>query len=749
MKKKFQSVIAIATLLSLFTAVVAQVPSATPPKETSAQDERVRIITNLAQVDVVVTDKDGKQVTDLRPEEFELTEDGKKQPITNFSYISNPSAAGSSATLQPTTTGSSSTKGADPTVVPPARLRPEQVRRTIAFLVDDLGVSFESMAFVRKALRDFVDTQMQPGDLVVILRTSGSGAQQQFTTDKRLLYSAIENIRWLPRGRGDVSAFGNISPTQNQQTDVMTREYMQDMQAFRSESLALGTIGTLNLVLRNLVDKPGRKSVVLFSENFRLTDYNNQRSERLVAEMRKLADYSNRASAVVYTLDTSGVQPLNSTAAESPLGAQVIPELGMNGAGGPPPTGSRAGAAASSGDRSGEAGLRALGALTDSARITYFESQGVLKYLADLTGGLNIRNTNNLGSGIERILEDQKGFYLLGYRPEESTIDPQTGQRRALKISVKVKRPGLRVRARSSFYGLTDEEKTVERRTRDQQLQAALISPFAGDVRLRLTSLFGDDQGTNSFVRAMIYVDARDLKFSEEPDGNRKANIDIVVLTMDSAGRIVDQAARTETISAKGGAYNRALQQGLTYSLNVPVKQAGAYQVRIAVRDIASEKTGSASQFVEVPDLAKGGLTLSGIILSGMSMKAAMENAKEEPDPQAGPAVRRLRHGMVLDYGYVIYNAQLEKATNKPQLTTQLRLFRDGKVLFTGRVAPFDLTGQTDMKRLIAGGRLQVGTEMVPGDYALQVIVTDEVIKEKSRERRRTATQWIDFEVVK
>jgi VWFA-related protein len=750
MMKKFQAAIVVITLLSLFTPILAQVQ--TPPSPATRpdkQDEKVRITTNLAQVDVIVADKDGKQVTDLRPEEFELTEDGKKQPITNFSYISNPSGAASSSALQPVLNESSTaSKSNDVTSVQPARLRPEQVRRTIAFLVDDLGVSFESMAFVRKALREFVDTQMQPGDLVVILRTSGSGALQQFTTDKRLLYAAIENIRWLPRGRGDVSAF-SISPTENMQTDVLTLESMQDMQAFRAESLAIGTIGTLNLVLRNLIDKPGRKSVVLFSENFRVTDFNNQRSERLVQEMRKLADYSNRASAIVYTLDTSGVQTLNSTASDSPLAANVIPELGMNGGKGPPPSGTRAAAAAAQGNRGGEEGLRALGALTDTARATYFESQGVLKYLADLTGGLSIRNTNSLSGGIKRILEDQRGFYLIGYRPDESTIDTQTGQRRALKINVKVKRPGLRVRSRSSFYGLTDEEKAAERRTREQQLQAALASPFAGDVRVRLTPLFGDDQGTNSFVRAMVYVDANDLKFSEEADGTQKATIDIVVLTMDSSGNILDKSSRTETVSAKGESYQRALQLGLTYTLNVPVKQAGAYQLRMAVRDATSEKTGSASQFVEVPDLAKGSLTLSGIILSGISLKAATENSKEEPDPQAGPAVRRLKQDMVLEYGCVIYNSQLDKATNKPQVTTQMKLFRDGKPIFAGRVAPLDASQQIDMKRLLAGGRIQIGADMTPGDYALQVIVTDTLIKEKSKDKRRTATQWIDFEIVK
>ena len=97
---------------------------------------------------------------------------------------------------------------------------------------------------------------------------------------------------------------------------------------------------------------------------------------------------------------------------------------------------------------------------------------------------------------------------------------------------------------------------------------------------------------------------------------------------------------------------------------------------------------------------------------------------------------------MVLQYGFVVYNA---KASPAPQLTTQLRLFRDGQLVFTGKVNPLDVTGQTDLKRITGGAGLQLGAEMSPGEYVLQVIVTDALAKEK----QRTATQWMDFEIVK
>jgi hypothetical protein len=149
---------------------------------------------------------------------------------------------------------------------------------------------------------------------------------------------------------------------------------------------------------------------------------------------------------------------------------------------------------------------------------------------------------------------------------------------------------------------------------------------------------------------------------------------------------------------------------------------------------------GAAAQFVEVPDLGKQRLVLSGVVLSGVNTPGGETT---ESDPQAGPAVRRLRRGAMLDYRYNIYNAALD-AGGKPQLQTQMRLFRDGQPIFTGKLMPLDTSKQTDVKRLGAVGRLRIGPELVPGQYTLQVTVTDAL----APEGRRTTTQWGDFEII-
>src|SRR5437764_7632630 len=207
--KYFWTLFLIASLLASIAS--AQQPG-TPPPAPVLQTQKpedvdvVRITTNLVQVDAVVTDKNGKPVTDLKPEEVEIFEDGHKQKITHFTFNLTESAP-TERVAKPAATD----KTAPP--IPTARIRLEDIKRTIAIVVDDLGLSFESTHFVRRALKKFVDEQMQPGDLVAIIRTSGGmGALQSSTADRRQLYASIERVKWYPAGRAGVAAFGPMEP---------------------------------------------------------------------------------------------------------------------------------------------------------------------------------------------------------------------------------------------------------------------------------------------------------------------------------------------------------------------------------------------------------------------------------------------------------------------------------------------------------------------------------------------------------
>src|SRR2546421_5447708 len=642
---KVRSLVTLILITQIAPAALSQQPVSSPPPpppvlqpQKPENDEVVRITTNLVQVDAVVTDRNGKLVTDLKPEEVEIFEDGRKQKITHFSFSLSESA--------PTERVARSTPAdKTPPAIPMSRLRPEDIKRTIAIVVDDLGLSFESTYYVRRALKKFVDEQMQPGDLVAIVRTSGGmGALQQFTTDKRQLYAVIDRVKWNALGRGGVSAFAPIEDTSSQTDDEQKAN--TEFNQFREDVFAVGTLGAISYVVRGLHELAGRKSILLISDGFRIFSRDDpSRNFRTEQRLRKLVDLANRSSVVIYTMNATGLQTLALTAA----------------------------------DATGQMSPAQVQEQLSNRSTAAFETQEGLDFLARETGGIPIRNTNDLSGGIRRVLEDQKGFYLIGYRPNELTFDKRTGRRTYHKLTLKVTRPGkFNVRMRNGFYGVSDEDKPV-RRTLAQQLYDALASPFGSTgVHVQLTSLFANDIKAGTYMRSVLYVDTRDLTFTEEANHIHKSTFDVLAITFGDNGVPLDQIGRTYVIQLPDDVYKRTLRDGLVYYVTVPVKKPGAYQLRMSFRDTASERVGSASQFIDVPDIKKNRLMLSSVVLRGTLPNANRTNANPADAPpqdqegldkgsaEASPAVRHFRHGMMLNYGLYIYNARLDKADNLP-----------------------------------------------------------------------------------
>jgi hypothetical protein len=271
-------------------------------------------------------------------------------------------------------------------------------------------------------------------------------------------------------------------------------------------------------------------------------------------------------------------------------------------------------------------------------------------------------------------------------------------------------------------------------------------------VHLQLTSVFANDPRVGSFMRSMMHIDAHDLTFTDEPNKIHKCVVDVLAMTFGDNGVPIDQVGRTYTIQLPEELYQLAQREGFVYTVTVPVKKPGAYQLRVSLRDSATDRIGSASQFVDVPDLKKNRLALSGLALKGTTLKDTKSGGTGPPDQEgidngsaeAGPAVRHYHTGMYLTYVYYIYNAHADKEA-APQLTTQVTVFHEGKPVFTGHPSSLSTNGQADVKRLIGGGVIQLGTDMPPGDYVLQVTVTDALADKK----HQTTSQWMDFSIVK
>jgi VWFA-related protein len=681
-------------LLAIFAAT-AQTPNA-PQQE--PPETVIRINVNLVQVDAVVTDSKDRPVKDLRAEDFEILQDGKPQTITNFSYISlGPPAA---AAPRPTPA-----KGAPP--VPPARLKPGEVKRTIALVVDDLGIAADNIVYLRWALKKFVDQQMQPGDLVAIIRTgAGIGALQQFTSDKRMLYAAIDRVKYNALGRVGLSSFEPLGAASSPLIDTE-----------RNQAFTVGTIGAVKYVMEGLREVPGRKALVLFSENLKL--FRDDSSDRVLSVLHQLTDAANRASVVIYTVDPRGLQVHGLTAADD----------------------------VSTALRNGMTEMD-IANISSTRSADEFDSREGLVMLAHETGGRFFANTNDLSGAIRSVMQDTEGYYLIGYHPSAETFDAKSGQPKFHKVAVKVKRPGLRLRSRSGFIGTSDHAAPAVPRGREAQISRALTSPFAaGSIHVRMTPLFS--QGPKgSFLNTLLYIEGKDLKFTDEPDGWHKAVIDLVAITFGDNGQPIDSSDRTYTLRARNESYEQTVKGGVLYAVSHPVRKPGAYQMRVVVRDTTTEEVGSASQFIEVPDVGKGRLTMSSVIIREQAnlQQRPAEQAEGQiaaPNFLGTPAVRIFKQGQSLLYGYEVLNAKIDSGTKLPRLEVQSRLFRDGKPVYEGKVMPLKAEILPDGKRMVAGGSLKLGATIAPGDYVLQVTVTDNLAKEKYR----MASQWIDFEI--
>ncbi|MFN7930390.1 MAG: VWA domain-containing protein [Blastocatellia bacterium] len=681
------------------------------PMPSEQEPEAVfRINTQLVQIDAVVTGKGNAHVNDLTADDFELIVDGKKQKLSHFRLVKTVTA--------PATTTEPPKKYDPKAPLPPSSntkpITPDQVQRTIAFVVDDLGLSFESMNYAREAIRKFVRTQMQEGDLVGIIRTGkGMGALQQFTTDRRVLELAMDKLTWNPFSRDMIPHFG-VQPGQPQQAQRETDEQFQQRlgmyergNEFRDTVFAVGTLGAINFVVRGLRELPGRKMVILLSDGFKLFD-KDRNNTQVIERLRHLTDLANRSSVVIYSIDTKGLLPLG-------------PQAGDN-----------------------TAGMTSQQMTESYSRMSQanFESQDGLVALARDTGGFAVLNNNDVNLGIRNVMADNESYYLLGFDPDDEQFDTKYREKYH-SIKIKLNRPGLQVRTRSGYYGIPETAARAVPQTREQQILHALYSPFgARDLSLQMTSFFFNAEKGGSFVRSLLYIDASKLKFTDE-NGKKAAQLELATFTFDENGKAIENRGHAITLNFDEARYQEVLKRGFTYQHDSPITKPGAYQFRMVLRDTTAEKLGAAGQFINVPDLTKNRLVLSGLTLIGrLFPDPAVPKPPLADDTLPTPAVRRFARNGAVEYYALVYNGQFDKQTQQHKLTMQVEIYRDGKAIFQSQQLPIDTTGQTDLKRLACAGQLAL-TGFPPGDYLFHLIVTDPL----ANKRYGQADQWMDFSV--
>src|SRR6185312_9843864 len=600
---------------------------------------------------------------------------------------------------------------------------PIAARRTIAFVIDDLGLSFESMALMRQRLPKLIAERVGPNDLVAVMRTGGGvGALQQFTTDKNQLEKAIRVLKWNHCSRVNDRVVTPVHPFDYQNPNPC------------AENSLANTLNAINFIVKGMRDLPGRKSMVILSDNFpkenqelfnpgSVIKTKGREGQKLPIrniiantivlsdEINSIAEQAIRSSVVIYGIDTSGMQATGIAPADE------IWQLGLGQI---------------------KPGTEPTIVITRDRFKQLQSSRDGFLLLAERTGGFLVTNRND----IETVMEDQDGYYLIGYKPRDETFN-----RSFHHIKAKVKREGLTVRTRAGFFGLTEDEARARDKVPADPMNRALVSPFrSNDITVRLTTFFVDDPTAGPLLRSFLFLDAKDLVFKDSADGAHVASLDLSSVIFGDNGSVVSRKDDNAELRLRGEPYERVMREGVVYSFDTPASKSGALQFRVVVRDSTSARMGSAGQFIEVPNLSDKRVALSGIVVrdertlqSGLSKTVTGSDALTR-----GPAVRKFRQGATMLFGYAVYNAHLNKSTRLPMLTVQTRIFRNGQQVYMSNPVPLDLAGQSDLKRLNGAARIQLGPQLTPGEYELELLVDDQLAPEK----QRSTTQWIDFEVI-
>jgi VWFA-related protein len=660
-----------------------------------------RVAVDIVSIDVVATDRDGRIVRDLTPADFEVFQDGKQQRVTAAQFVPVSSGAGGPASV--TRPGAGPSRAA--TEAPPIPTRPiprEQVRRTIVLVVDDLGLSSQGMRTLLPALRRFVDTELMATDVMAIVRTGDSnGLVQSLTSDRSVLHAAIDALRYNVLSRkgpwpsGDVVQLGFKGP----EFDGPMRPLSQ------TESLS-----ALSLIVQSARDLPGRKTVIFASEGFPLTSGTApttlpDQDPRLRDALDRVTDQAARSGVVLYAIDCTALETGGFRASDDIRVPNMTEALNHFGA----------------------ARLRMIR-----------DAQQSLAYLTEQTGGFAVVNTNDLADGLSRIGNDVRDYYLLGYEPDKDTFASDRKLARQHTIAVKVRRPGVRVRTRRAFIGVSDPERPSAPPTPAEALVRAAMSPFSSaSIGLHVTNLPAYSVERGMFVRSVLHLDGHALTFSTDGGGTKTATVDLVGLMFDSDGAQVQDVTTGFNVTLEDRAVEQVVQDGLVYTTRVPMKKPGGYQLRFAVRDRRSGAIGAGGGFVLVPNVTGGDFALSGLVLRAAQRAASAQSL--HGDGFSIPPVDALRvyaPGTPLVYSFEVYNAG-------KKVGLVATLWRGEEKLAT--LPAETLAPPPDGNPLSASGRLTLPNNLQAGTHVLQVAATSDDPNQPKKER--SAVQRISFDV--
>jgi VWFA-related protein len=536
---------------------------------------------NLVSVPVVVRDREGRAVGTLRREDFQLFDKGKPQIISRFSVQKTETAG----TVVATAPGARNEKpGLTPTPAPLAE-------RFVAYLFDDVHLSFGDLAHARDAADLQVGQSLDGNTRVAIYTTSGL-TTADFTRDRDALHAALFGLQPRPSTdhhfacpdisyyqadlmlnkkdpRAIATAIMELAACRGDRPPPGLEEQMRDQNrlpspdeiaatAAASAVLQIGVrdsrfaLEVLTNMIRRMSALPGTKSIVLVSQGFLVLPEHRQ-------EESEIMNRAVRENIIINSINVRGLFTVDPGASAKFTGDNefLIKE-------------------------------------SEYVRESQLQDQNVLAELADGTGGTYFHNNNDLGLGFRRVASPPEFIYVLGFSPRNEQMD---GAFHTLRVSLKGIKD-LSLHARQGYYAPSHAEDPQEAARRE--IQDALFSreELAGipiDLQLQFVSL----SDTSARLAVMAHLDVKQLHFGRA-EGRNDNTLTITSGLFDANGNYISAIQKTLDMRLRDQTLENVLASGINVRTNFEVAP-GSYVVRLVVRDAEGQTMAARNGAIEIP----------------------------------------------------------------------------------------------------------------------------------------------------
>lgn len=705
--------------------VVASASSAQTPPKPQTDDDVVRVKSNLVNIDVIVKDKKGKYISDLKAEDFTITENGQPQKVEFFD----------TPLSKKDTTGKADVVASEPTSTAP--------RNYVSLVLDWQTTDITNLKQIREGAIRYVREQITDTDAVALLSvTNNLQMLQPFTQDKAALIAALENMG----ASGDSKNFeqkdiaGNISslrdflnsasstPTSGITSSaggaaaarvMIAQRVLQQFIRLRT-ALSLQQsrpiLAALAALAEGLRPIPGKKTLVLFSQGFvtpAVLDW----------QVQSTIDIANRANVAIYIIDSAGLR------AGAPASGSLVPSTPLAGV---------------SGITNQEQRIRGVGGETVFDNVRQ-EGQNreydILYRISGDTGGKFIKGNNDIGLGLERINEEIQSRYTLAYRSTNQNFD---GTFR--KVKIEVRRPDVEIVSRSGYYAIPPEE-VVLLSPADKKLMSGFANAEANPGLPVFVSLsrFRTREGLYT-VPLAIELPPAAVKFERKGD-KRSMQLEVLGVLKATPDRLLSRLGGNFDVNLSAGDYDSIVNNNIFYRQDLQLSP-GDYTIDLIVRDKLSGKTSARREQLVLPELDSEFAT-TPVVLSRYVEPASElpPNPADFPDvfvhrkalirPSAG---RQFRVTDNLIMFLAVYNSANSPETGTPLVRVTVRLMKDGQPV----TKPFDYvlteTQSQPVPHLKFAEYLRLAN-LAPGRYQATIETKDMVTRKFTR-------QEASFEIV-